>query len=194
MRVFRKSTSTETYPYLDNCYVALTSTDIDVTDAFSLYEFFKVQQIDYLQYRKSLKDNRLPIWSSLSNEEKRELVKHNVAPSNEDKLVYYTLEEQQQNYNIIVTLEVIARTNRWNQAMSTAAFDLMGNTLHQLMMYNDAKVYRYDYIEADLPHLVLWLTGGAYPPLNIDFSSNGYPTKSYFNSSTLNKVLQILTK
>lgn len=194
MKVYKKQTSTETIPYLDNCYIGvkINDTDVDVTTVFSLYEFFRVSQIDYIQFREYCKTYILPNWISLSIEEQKELVRHNIAPTNEDKLLHFTIEKQFENYVNLVDLEIKARKVRWSLAMKSAAFELLGDQLAQLQMYNDAKPFRDDYIEADLPFLLLWITDGAYPALGIDFSANGFSTKSYYSETIKNKVVSIL--
>ena len=195
MRVYKKQTSSSIQPYLDNCYIgAQIGSDTDVTTVSSLYEFFRVGQIDYIQFRRYCKEYILPMWSSLTDQEKKELVKHNIAPTAEDKLLYYTLEEQFTNYVTLVDLEIKARRVRWEVAMKTAAFELLDNQLAQLQIYNDAKIFRDDYIEADLPLLLLWLTDSNSLQLGVDFTSNGFSSKPYYSEDTKLKVLQILTK
>lgn len=197
MKVYKYADSISETPYLDNCYIGLVprnENDIDVTNPFNLYEFFRVGQIDYIQYRKYLKQDVLPNWDSLSSIQKIEMVKHNVAPSQLEKDSFFSQAEQIDHYIKIVGLEVEARQARWNEAMSRAAFYLLGNDLARLMMYNDSKIFRNDYIEADLPHLILWISDGSYPQLGIDFTSNGFGSKPYYNQSIKNAVLEVLLK
>jgi hypothetical protein len=197
MRVFKRSSATETIPYLDNCYIADVVEnigDVDVTCVFGLKEFFRVGQIDYLQYRKYLKDYLLPDWANLPLEDKVEMVNHNVAPTQEDKDALVSQEQQLMNYVTIVEREVKSRQARWDVSMAKAAFYLFGNDLGRLMMYNDAKVFRNDYIEADLPHLILWLTDGTYPALGIDFTNTGFGSKPYYSEVIKSTCLEILTK
>ena len=91
-------------------------------------------------------------------------------------------------------MEIEARKDRWHLVMKTAAFEYRANQLVQLQMYNDAKMFRDDYIEADLPHLLFWLTSGAYPALGIDYTANGYSSTGYYNEGIKNKAVAILLK
>ena len=196
MRVYKHSTSTDIIPYMDNCYIGekRNENDIDVTDVYSLFEFCKVNQIDYIQYRNYCKEYLLPNWDNLDKFNKKELVKHNICINNFEKLIYYTIEEQFKNYFTIINYEVNAREERWREAMITAGFMIGNDQLKRLSMYNDTKSFRGDYIEADLPNLILWLTNGTYPALGIDYSSIGFRSKFYYDANIENAVLEILTK
>lgn len=159
---------------------------------FSLYEFFRVSQIDYIQFRTYCKTYILPDWSIISEEEKKELVKHNIAPTEEDKLLYYTIEEQRVNFFELLRLEKQARFNRWEYAKQLIAFEYRLNQMNQLLMYQDTKPYKDDFIDADLPYLIYWVMSAALPDLGIDFTTNGFNSKAYYDENIKNKVLSIL--
>lgn len=193
MRVYKRHTAISPEPYLDNCYIGekQNELDIDATSPTSLFEFYRVGMIDYIQYRAFLKEYLLPIYSELTEAEQRIMAQHNVTPTQGDKDLFYTREEQFVHYQLIVQREVKAREKRWNKALALSGFELLGNQLNQLMMYNDCKDFRYDYVEADLPHIIFWFQGASYPPLGIDFTTNGFPSKGYYNEELKNKCLNV---
>ena len=59
---------------------------------------------------------------------------------------------------------------------------------------NNADPFKADYIETDLPLLLLWVTSGSLPALGIDFTNIGFSSKPYYSESIKNKVLLILLK
>lgn len=59
-------------------------------------------------------------------------------------------------------------------------------------MYKDTKLYKDDFIDADLPYLIYWIMSAALPQLGIDFTSNGFNSKVYYNEGVKNKVLSVL--
>jgi len=195
MKVFKKHIYESATPYTNNCYIATikeNELDVDVTTPFSYFAFVPSGQIDYIQYRDLCKEFILPQWSSISEEEKKELVRHNIAPTEEDKLVHYTIEEQKINFFELLRLEKQARFKRWEYAKQLIAFEYRLNQMNQLLMYQDTKPYKDDFIDADLPYLIYWINSAALPQLGIDFTSNGFNSKSYYSETIKNKVLSIL--
>lgn len=195
MKVFKKHIYESAVPYTDNCYLATVKKnelDVDMSSPFSYFAFVPSGQIDYIQYRTLYKEFILPQWSSISEEEKKELVRHNIAPTEEDKLLYYTIEEQKINFFELLRLEKQARFKRWEYAKQLIAFEYRLNQMNQLLMYQDTKLYKDDFIDADLPYLIYWIMSGVLIELGIDFTNNGFSSKTYYSEDIKNKILSIL--
>ncbi len=92
MKVFKKHMYESAIPYTNNCYIATikeNELDVDVPTPFSYFAFVPSGQIDYIQYRTLCKEFILRNWSTISEEEKKELVRHNITP--QKKINYYTM-------------------------------------------------------------------------------------------------------
>lgn len=195
MKVYKKHTAVSETPYLDNCYVSATPNDpadTDVTNTKSLLAFVSPGLIDYTQYRDYCKQEILPNWASITEEEKVELVRHNIAPDEVEKMSRVSDAQHRINYFELLRLEKTARYNRWEKAKKYIAYEYRLNLLNQLLMYQDTKEYKDDYIDADLPYLRYWVESAAYPPLGIDFTTTGFSSKPYYLESIRDVVLGIL--
>jgi len=195
MKVYRKHTEPNSIPYLDNCYLGnspLTPEDVDVTSTESLFAFVPSNQIDYIQYRQFCKEELLPNWNTIDESEKIELVRHNIAPDENEKMSRVSIEQHRINYFEILRLERQARANRWEKAKKHIAFEFRLNLLNQLLMYQDTKPYKDDYIDAELPYLIHWIASDANPTLGIDFTTNGFSSKTYYDTSIQTVILDIL--
>ena len=195
MKVYQKYNTSSPTPYLDNCYLSTSPqdpNDIDVTSTKSLIAFLPSGQIDYIQFRQFCKDELLPNWINLSEEEKLNLVKHNIAPDENEKLSRVSIQEHEINFYEIIRLEKQARFERWEKAKKYIAFEFRNNQLNQLLMYQDTKLYKDDYIDAELPYLIHWIASNTNPALGIDFTANGFSSKAYFSQPIQTKLLNLL--
>jgi len=195
MKVYQKHTSSSPTPYLDNCYLSsspLHQDDIDVTSTTSLFSFVPSNQIDYIEFRNYCKQELLPNWSNLPEEEKLNLIKHNIAPNETEKENRVSIEQHRINFFELIRLEKLAREKRWEKAKKHIAFEFRLNQLNQLLMYQDTKPFKDDYIDAELPYLIHWIASNTNLLLGIDFTNNGFSSKSYFDQNLQTKLLEIL--
>src|ERR1039458_10139195 len=52
----------------------------DVTEVSTLYNFYSINQFDYILFRDSCKNNLVPNWSGLTTDDQKMLVIHSIYP------------------------------------------------------------------------------------------------------------------
>lgn len=165
----------------------------DITSVNSLEEGFLIGAYDYNKFRDSCKVNILPIFSALTSNDQKKMVSHYIYPSNytqEEIDAFFNSEEQISNWINLAALCKDSRNKRWESARRRISFEL--TLVESLGFYLDTKSFKYDFIDANLPHLTLWLSNGTYAPLGIDYSSNGFAQKNYYTTDRMNICLDIL--
>ena len=161
-----------------------------VKDLQASIELYLIDRYDLMSLRKFLKTYILPDQDKLTTDEKIELEKLFIYPQN----YTFILSEADQKYyqDKLVKDEFIVRENRISDCKSIASFYL--DRLSCGMLFNDTKDMFRDYIDAELPHVLFWLTDGVYPILGIDFTTTGFSSKSYYSAQIQSEILFILTK
>ncbi len=188
MKVYKKHNEVSSDFWLST-YIANNqrhTNDTDVTTANSLWEYFRVGVIDYIQFRDYAKQNLLPKFETLSELEKQFLISHSVKPEN----IAISFED----YLIVVEMEYKARSERWKKALSVGGHYYFSNNAYQFMMYQDCKAFRNDYIEANLPIILLWLNSAKSVELNVDFTQNGFASKPYYTNELKELLISCFVK
>lgn len=192
IRVYKKPGIDVITDLFQDCYVSyVETTDVNVTDYGKLKEFYRVNQIDYISFRNTLKTFD---FANLNQSEKLNLINEFVAPSYEIMSQFKSNEELEVIYANMVSKEKQARIKRYEEITYIAGFILKENEMYQFMAYNDIKPYKLDYIEVEFPALLAFVTSSSIPELGIDFTSTGFSSKVYYSEELKNRVLQILTK
>ena len=176
------------YPVKDD-YDFINNAADDITSIANSNILFSVTIIDTVLHKDVLK-GFLPLWNSLSFDDKKYLVRFYVYPPAEDLLQYYTEDELKMYWSELAALTKTARKQRWEAARLKVSYYL--TALESLQFYNDTKAYKGDYEDANIPYLTLWLSNGSYPALGIDFITNGFAQKSYYSIDKKNMLLDIL--
>lgn len=164
----------------------------EVTSVINLSLFWDKGFMDYIKFRTSIKKNILPIFYECSEADQKTMVSHFIYPDDftqESIDVFFTDEEQKSNWQFLVATTMEGRKARWEIARQKVSFEL--TELESLQFYYDVKRYKDDYLDANLPHLVLWLSSGAYPDLGIDFTETGFSSKPYYTDYRRDLVLDI---
>jgi hypothetical protein len=185
--------------YINNYFIVNDSynfsgnNSIDVTSVFTLKTFYDINQFDYIVFRDSCKANVITNWSGLSSDEQKELIKYYIYPPSvvqADIDAFYSADEQIVNWVVLADISKQARENRWEATRQKISFNLSQSAT--LALYEDTKSFKGDFIDANLPNLVLWLTSGTYPPLGIDYTTTGFSSKPYYSASIESMCIDIL--
>ncbi|MCK6381878.1 MAG: hypothetical protein L6Q54_11625 [Leptospiraceae bacterium] len=156
------------------------------TSYATLLIFLDVFRIDYIQFRESLKTHVLPNWGSLDIEEKKNLIREMIYPTNAVLTDYFSESELKTLWSAMAERHKIARINRWEKARKELSYYL--TVAEAFQFYQDTKEFKGDYIDANIPILKLWALGGNDSSLGIDYTTNGFPSKTYF-SVALQEIL-----
>ena len=76
-----------------------------------------------------------------------------------------------------------------------AAFQKISYELTQAQVatiYMTTKMMLIDYYYANLPHILFWIQNGVYPPMGINFTTNGFQQMSGFSPTLEMQLLDIL--
>lgn len=149
---------------------------------------------DYGYMRDFAKAAFVPIWNTLTFEEKKILVKYYIYPetiSAEEWATYYSNSENYLHWNYLAkeTRDSV-RLARLYAAFSKVSYDFTTNEVAAI--YLISKPYCIDYWMANLPHLVLWISNGSLPALGIDFTSNGLAQRSGYTTAKRDALLDII--
>ncbi len=200
MRIAKlKSTEAKTtgHGILDNYYKVpnnhvFSSSEEDVTTFDNLYVFANGGKFDYGVFRDSLQEIVILDWGALSFEERRKCIKHYKYPasiSQEEFNSYFSESEHERNWNILTVKTRAVRLQRLFAAFQKISYRL--NAAQVATIYMVTKNMCYDYYYASLPHVIYWVQNGAYPPLGINFTSNGFAQQGGFSTSVMNELLDI---
>lgn len=159
-------------------YDFATELSEDITTVLNCRILFILGAIDLILYKDLLKQNFVPIWNTLTQDEKLECVRNYNYPAPEDLSQYYTDAELEQFWSELVVRTKLDRAARFEAARVKVSYQV--SPLVSLQFYNDTKAFKDDYIDANIPSLYLWLTNGSYMPLGIDFTNNGFAQKPYY--------------
>lgn len=166
----------------------------DVTTIESLRILSTVGVFDYGVFRDSLSSNIVPNWADLTFDDKRNCAKHYRYPSDisqDEWLTYFTEVEHEANWN-----ETVSRTRDDVRLQRLfAAFQKVSYRLTQgqvATVYMTTKNMCYDYYYANLPHLILWITNGAYPAMGINYTNNGFAQMSGYTQSLMLELVDII--
>jgi len=166
----------------------------DVTNVSTWFNIVTNCIKDYVYMRDFAKATFLPAWDTLSTPEKAKLVQHYIYPdtfTQEEIDVLFTAEEQLGNWEYLALKTKEVRGIRWEELRKKISFDL--SVYEGLLFYSDTKQWKGDYIDADLPYLELWFVNGIYPPLGIDFTTNGFAQKSYYSEYRKDLCVDVVT-
>lgn len=171
-------------------YDFVTNQADDITTQQNALIAYRLNMIDAILYKSILKQYFLPNWALLTTEEKRELISVLVYPAATDLRPFCTLEEEIMWTREFGSITRSAREFRWDTARLKMIHGL--TEMESLSFYTDTKPYKDDYLDANIPSLILWLSNGSYPPLGIDFTTNGFAQKSYYTLDRKNTCLDVL--
>lgn len=181
------------YYLVDDAYDFTANQATDITTIDNLFFFFSYLRIDYIRLRDCLKQYFIPVWDSLSPADKKTLVRYYIYPTTftqADIDALFTAQEQKNNWETLAKISRDARANRWEVARQKISFYL--TEIEGLQLYTDTKPFKDDYVDANLPHLIMWIINGAYPPLGIDYTANGFAQKSYYSVERKNVLVDCL--
>lgn len=177
------------YPVKDD-YDFVANSATDITTQQNALIMYRLDKIDGILYKAILKQWFLPNWATLSVDEKRELIAVLVYPAATDLRPFCTLEEEIMWTREFGSITKRARENRWESARIKMIHGL--TEMDSLSFYVDTKPYKDDYVDANIPSLILWLSNGSYPALGIDFTANGFAQKTYYTIDRKNACLDVL--
>lgn len=148
-------------------------------------------RIDYIKFRKQLKNIVNDNQSDYDDEERLIFIKNYVKPTALSQDAITTDDELLQNYQVeMVKLERQCRYRRLSDAKSKVAQTL--TEYESFLFYNDTKTFIFDYLEAELPNLYLQIVSGAYPALGLDYTTTGFASKSYYTAQRMNIILDVM--
>jgi len=168
------------------------SDSMNVTSVPNLNLFLRYFRIDLITLRQSIKLHLLSDWNSLS-EYHSYLISIYIYPDTVTQSTidsFFTAAEQIENWTSLVNLTRKARANRWDISRQKISFQLSQFDLFSL--YNLTKGFKDDFIEANLPIIILWITSGANESLGVDFSETGFAAQSYYSEDRKNLLLDVL--
>lgn len=150
-------------------------------------------EYDYIKFRDKCKSILVPIFDTLSDEEKGLLIKYYIYPntvSQETINSFYTEEEQKQNWNNLLIISKRARQSRWTAAKGKVSFML--DVISTCDLFQAIEILFPRYIEASRPDLILWVMSSTYVPLGIDYSTTGFAQKTYYSEEIRDALYAIL--
>lgn len=177
----------DNYSFTDNLTTDITLPNI-------LQTFFNLNIIEYGVFRDSLKTIFIPLWETISFDEKKICVKHFCYPSDiglEEWNSYYDDNENYYNWKELIKMSRDnVRLKRLFAAFEKLSYDFTQTQV--AIIYMTSKPYCIDYWMANLPHLVLWITNGTLPALGIDFSLHGLAQQSGYTEAKRDALLDII--
>lgn len=175
---------------VDNSYILLVDEEFIILPSIGELLFI-YNRIDYIRFRKWLKNICNNEQDILVQDERDIAVKHYVKPTALSQDAITTDDELLQSYQVeMVKLERQCRYKRLSEAKSKVAQTL--SEYESFLFYNDTKTFIFDYLEAELPNLYLWLVSGAYPALGLDYTTTGFVSKSYYTAQRMNIILDVM--
>lgn len=175
---------------VDNSYILLVDEEFIILPSIGELLFI-YNRIDYIRFRKWLKNICNNEQDILVHDERDIAVKHYVKPTTLSWDAITTDDELLQSYQVeMVKLERQCRYRRLSDAKSKVAQTL--SEYESFLFYNDTKTFIFDYLEAELPNLYLWLVSGTYPDLGLDYTTTGFVSKSYYTAQRMNIILDVM--
>ena len=165
----------------------------DVTNLESLKLFLKYNRLNYISFRDSCKVNLLPLWDELSDDDKKYLISRYIYPASltqEDIDILFNGEQQLDNWGDLYDISYPSRVQKWIAAKKKVSF--MMNKLDVGDLFISVELLWGRYTEANRPDLICWVTNTAYPPLGIDYTTNGFAQKPYYSDAVKNAIVDII--
>lgn len=151
---------------------------------------FRLSVVDAIFFRELLKTNVLPNWATISFDEQKQLVAYFIYPTGTDLNLYYTPEEQYQLWQELAHITKSSREARIEQMRSKVSYYITMIEACDFFNAVESLIPRYE--QANRPDLQCFIQGTAYPPLGIDYTTNGFPSKTYFSVERQDLLLNIL--
>jgi len=179
------------YPVKDNH--TLTIDEDDVTSVSTLLVFNQNNAFDFGVFRDSLQNNVIPQWANILWEDRKKCVQYYKYPANltpGEFESYFTPDEHQNNWNILTANVRETRRQRLFAAFNKISYEISMNNV--AIIYMTTKTMLMDYYYANLPHIIFWVQNGAYPPLGIDYTNNGFAQMPGYSVMLKNSILDII--
>jgi hypothetical protein len=165
----------------------------DVTSVDNLFVFNQNGNFDYQIFRDSLATNMIPQWANMLFADRKKCVQHYKYPANLDPNEwgsYFSTSDHERNWNILTAKTRATRLQRLFAAFQKISYALTETQV--ALVYMTTKNYLIDYYYANLPHIFFWVQNGVYPPLGINFTTNGFQQMSGFSPQLEGQILDIL--
>jgi hypothetical protein len=181
------------YYLVPDNYDFIGNNAIDVTSPISLETFFENGGIEYGVFRASLTNLFIPIWNSLSFDEKKVCVKHYKYPleiTQDEFNSYFSTADHENNWNSVTfkTREMV-RMKRLFAAFSKISYAL--SSAQVAAIYLTVKPLCFDYYYANIPNLMCWISNSV-SPLGNDYTSAGFAQMSGYTTTLRDELLDIL--
>ena len=204
MKIARLATipvQTSSQGILNNYFVVPDSYDfvnsspaaVDVTSFDTLQTFMGAHAFDYQVFRDSLQNNLIPNWANILYTDRKRCVQHYKYPANisdDEYNSYFSPTDMEANWNMVCVNTRTVRLERLFAAFQKISYVL--TTTQVAMIYMTTKQMLIDYYYGNLPHVIFWIQNGAYPPLGINFTTNGFQQISGYSPQLEAELLDIL--
>lgn len=182
---------------LDNYYAVpnnhvFTNLEEDVTSVNTLFVMSNGGKFDYGVFRDSIRDLLVTDWGALSFEDRKKCIQHYRYPadiSTGEWETYFTPQEHERNWSVLTAKTRAVRLSRLFAAFQKISYRLPEAQVG--MIYMVTKNMCYDYYYANLPHVIFWLQNGVYPPLGINYATNGFAQMPGYSPSVMYELLDI---
>lgn len=177
---------------VDNTYVLLETEEF-VQSAEIAEQYYYLNRVDYIRFRKYLKYLADNFWESLDAENRHICIDNYVKPvALSWESTGYTDEELFQYWIRIVDLEKQCRIDRANRCIERLTWYFTGE--QSMVAYKDVFQIIEDWKQCEYPELYFWVNSAAGTVLGqtFDHTADGFASKDYYTLDRLNLVNEVL--
>ena len=173
---------------IENDNYVLLETEKLLTNIFILIGFQRTNIIDYNDFRKYAIINILPLWNTLSENEKIVLKSYYIIPND---FTFNSEEEEQQIYKLLVDNATLCRKDRVDSGRSYVSLLYKTQTQKSQDFFIDTEAMMNRFIEGKIPELQAFINNSIIGSFDY-YTANGFSTKSYYTELLKDKLNYIL--
>ena len=172
---------------IENDNYVLLETEKLLTNIFILIGFQRTNIIDYNDFRKYAIINILPLWNTLSENEKIVLKSYYIIPND---FTFNSEEEEQQIYKLLVDNATKCREKRIDEGRSYVSLFYKNDIQKSMDFFIDTELLMNQYIKGKIPALQAFINSTEIA--GFDYKTNGFSTKNYYDLEIKNQLNYLL--
>lgn len=173
-----------------------SNNQVNATTHFALQLFLTNEMIDYQAFRDGMKYmyKQQSVWDLLTDEQKVSVVRMAVWPNGFDPTTLFSVKDIRKFKKDMFKQMRFARVGRAEEFRFLVWEKYELSIAAQVDIQNSIGIYVDYYERGDHPEMKCWLTGTQSPVTGINYTTNGYPTKPYFDTTFQQQAIEIFTK